>query len=128
MFQNFVFFQCNTVGNPPNAEIGRNEVISKPSESASEDFISFLRGSYHPNPYDGNGPGGEVQIDGEDNSAQIMNDGSRAAAESHVYMHHNRNDHNANPLGGIPSNTEFKCGLITEADQDNEYQLYLKKV
>ena len=40
----------------------------------------------------------------------------------------NRNDYNANLLGGISNNTEFKCGLVTEADQDNEYQLYLQKV
>ena len=215
MFQNFVSVQGFTY-NPPNAEIGWNDVINEPGKSASEDLINFhrsggqpgswfkvhdnfMRGSYHPNPYDGNGSGGGVQIDGEDNATasnievygntimQIMNGGMGAAAGSNVYMHHNRVissgkdsagtwwlgshaavwifdfyhtspsmsnirieqnvfgwahqgaqsqltgekdrfDYDSNLLNGIQNNTELPAGAITEATQNNEYQMYLNKV
>ncbi|MBC7690665.1 MAG: hypothetical protein H7222_02765 [Methylotenera sp.] len=218
MFQNFVAIGAyTTVGNPANGEIGWNDVINEPGKSASEDLINFnlaggqsgswfkvhdnfLRGSFHPDPYDtqANSAGG-IQIDGDDNIKasyiecynntilQIMNGGMGAAAGQHIYMHDNRvissakdaagawwpgswaavwifngygaspamsdiriennllgwaaqggtssisgaadrRDYDTNLNGGIKNNTEFPAGAITEATQNNEYQMFLNKV
>ncbi|MBC7386544.1 MAG: hypothetical protein H7301_10350 [Cryobacterium sp.] len=118
-FQNFVSVGASQSVNPANGEIGWNEVINEPGKSATEDLINFnqaggqpgklfivhdnfLRGSYHKDPYEANGTGGGIQIDGEDNNKasnieiygntimQIMNGGMGAAAGKDISMHDNR--------------------------------------
>jgi hypothetical protein len=118
-FQQFVAIQGYGGKNLRGAEIAWNEVINEPGKSATEDLINFhnsggnadswfkvhnnfLKGSYHPNPWDQAASAGGVQIDGEfhnrtayievfENTVmQIHNGGMGAAAGSNIYMHHNR--------------------------------------
>ena len=118
-FQNFVAIGAYLNGNVAGGEIAWNDVINEPGKSSSEDLINFnmaggqpsswfkvhnnfLKGSYHPDPYDPDGSAGGVQIDGpsytmssnievhNNTVLQISNGGIGAASGSNVYMHHNR--------------------------------------